>query len=70
MKHDTKNLIQGNTICEKLYRLRDAVNAHKLQYALMLSREVHDKLAQLVYGNESIECTLDCEIKDKDTNNG
>lgn len=57
-----------DTLCEKLYRLRDAVNANKLQYALMLSREVHDKLSELVYGNLPKDCSLDCEIKDK--NNG
>ena len=55
-----------NSVCEMLYKLRDAVSAGDLAFAVLLSREVHDKLLQMVYDKEALECKLNCEIKEKD----
>ena len=60
-----KDAITISTTCEMLYKLRDAVAAHDLAYAVLLSREVHDKLLQMVVDKETLECKLNCEVKDE-----
>lgn len=50
------------TVCEKLYKLRDAVAAGDLHCALFLSRDVHEKIRELIANKENADCALNCEI--------
>lgn len=52
----------SDTLCELLYKMRDAVNADHLAYALYLSTEVHNKLRHLIASKEQKDCSLNCEI--------
>ena len=56
------NEIQTTTICEKLYKLRDAVAANNLHYALYLSRDVYEKIYEMLHHKEGVTCTLNCEV--------
>ena len=55
-----------NSVCDKLYMLRDAVQRDDLECALKMAREVYEKIVYLVQVREKTNCTLDCSIKDKD----
>jgi hypothetical protein len=44
--------------------MRDAVQEEKLSVAVFLSREIHDKLLILIANKKSIQCALDCEMKE------
>ena len=57
------NELQATTICEKLYKLRDAVASDDLHYALYLTRDVYEKIETLLYKKEKADCILNCEIK-------
>ena len=52
-----------NTICEMLYKLRDAVAADQLTYALVLTREVHEKISYLIQYKQGSDCILNCGDK-------
>ena len=58
------NELQATTICEKLYKLRDAVASDDLHYALYLTRDVYEKIESLIYRKEKKDCNLNCEIKE------
>lgn len=60
-------MYSSDTICELLYKLRDSVNSGKLEYALMLSREVHDLISHLIYSKQPMGCILDCGRKIDET---
>ena len=55
--------VEATTVCEMLYKLRDAVATDNLSYALVMSREVHDKLLTMVQNKETKKCRLNCEVK-------
>ena len=55
--------LELSTICEKLYKLRDAVAADDLHYALYLTRDVYEKIETLLYKKEKPDCVLNCEVK-------
>ena len=52
-----------NTICEMMYMMRDAVEANNLHVAIYISRQINEKLMQMVQDKEDISCKLECEIK-------
>ena len=58
-----KNSVDATTICERLYKLRDAVAADDLHYALYLSRDVYEKIQTMINSKEGVKCVLNCEIK-------
>jgi hypothetical protein len=60
-----KDAIESTSVCEKLYKLRDAVAGDDLGYALYLSREVHDKIQELINRKEKKGCSLQCEVKNE-----
>ena len=60
------NELQATTICEKLYKLRDAVAANDLHYALYLSRDVYEKIQEMIQSKEGVTCTLNCDTKEKE----
>ena len=60
-----KDTLDATTICEKLYKLRDAVAANDLHYALYLSRDVHEKISEMIQSKEGVTCALNCEIKNE-----
>ena len=57
---------EASNTCEILYKLRDAVLANNIPLALIMCREVHDRLMALSILKESLNCTLNCEIKVKE----
>ena len=57
------NELQSTSICEKLYKLRDAVASDDLHYALYLTRDVYEKIESLIYSKGKKDCTLECEVK-------
>jgi len=63
MHNNTVAAMNATTVCEMLYKLRDAVAADNLAYALFMSREVHGKLSAMIQSKETKGCTLNCEVK-------
>lgn len=59
-----------NSVCDKLYALRDAVQRDDLDCALNMAREVYEKLVYLVQAKEKANCTLDCTIIKEKKSNG
>ena len=57
-----KDALDAATICEKLYKLRDAVAADDLNYALYLSRDVYEKIHEMIHSKEGVTCILNCEV--------
>ena len=58
-----------NSLCELMYKMRDAMLSHKLNHALMLSRQIHDRILFIIANEESIGCVLESDVKsvcDKD----
>lgn len=55
-----------NSVCDKLYALRDAVQRDDLDCALKMAREIYEKIVYLVQVREKINCSLDCAVKAKD----
>lgn len=59
------NKADASNTCEVLYKLRDAVMANNIPLALIMCREVNDRLMALSVMKEDINCKLNCEIKGK-----
>ena len=51
-----------NTICELMYLMRDAVEANNIPVAIFISRQINNKLLQMLNSQEDIDCNLNCEI--------
>jgi hypothetical protein len=57
-----KDAYDATTVCEMLYKLRDAIASDNLSCALFMSREVHDKIADMIRNKEAKGCVLNCDI--------
>ena len=52
-----------NSICEMMYLMRDAVEANNIAVAIFISRQINEKLLEMLNNQEDIDCKLECEIK-------
>ena len=57
-----------NSICEMMYMMRDAVEANNIPVAIFISRQINEKLLDMLQKQEDIDCNLQCEIKQGDNN--
>lgn len=51
-----------NTICEMMYQMRDAVEANNIHVAIYISRQINEKLLDMLADKEDIDCKLNCEV--------
>ena len=53
-----------DTICDKLYAIRDDVSHNNLIHALLLARELYEMLLVKIADKQDIDCKLNCEVED------
>lgn len=49
-----------NSICEMMYLMRDAVEANNIPVAIFISRQINEKLLEMLNKQEDIDCNLQC----------